>query len=109
MSGELPKKTFEECDAATRFRWAMKYLVGVLTIVFLVAVAFWVAYENLPIEFVMLCNFYLIAGVWVCNRDKRVAAHIDGTWNMRGWCRQIYWWMWWPYFVYLKVAHQFKR
>jgi hypothetical protein len=109
MSGEPSEKTFEECDAATRFRWAMQYLVCVLAIVFLATTVFWIAYDYLPMEFVILCNFYLIAGVWVCSKDRRMKVAITGTWNVRSWYLLMGWWMRWPYLVYSKFSNRLKR
>jgi hypothetical protein len=104
MNGMPKKKTFKECDAATRFRWAMQYLVCVLVVVFLAAVFFWFAYATMPLEVVFFLNLYLVAGVYVCDKEGRQSVRMDGTWNWRGWCRQIYWWMWWPYFVWLRLS-----
>jgi hypothetical protein len=109
MSGSPQRKTFEECDAGTRFRWAMQYLVCVLIVVFFVSIGFWFGYLYLPPELMMLFNFYLVMGVWVCDRQRRVAVRIDGTWNWRGWLRQIYWWMWWPYFVGLALKEKANK
>jgi hypothetical protein len=101
------QKRFTDCDRLTQCKWALKYVVGgaftaIATIRFV-----WLADWVLPTEIVFFIQAYLLVGIIVCEWDKRHAVKLDGQWNIYNWLRQVYWWCWWPYFLWQTVLRRF--